>query len=154
MNGHGRLAAILFGVLIALISWLVFDPLRRWFVSNKLLGRYGMGDVKSKLQRLGLLNLHVNELYEAASKSLSAALGLRLPQVTRDLRALVSSETNEEIAKVVALMHHHPEAVAIVVGPKGSGKTQLINAIAPEFNATLVIDVEELLSQAEDGELA
>lgn len=152
LNSHGRVAALLVGLFIALVSWLVFDPVRKFFVINEITGRFGLGDFTAKLQRLGLVNIHVSELYEAASRNLSSFLGLRTERA-RDLGKLTSPETEKEISRLVTLLHNVPDAVAVVVGPKGSGKGTLFNLMLPEFPNTLVIDVEELLGHTEDEAL-
>ncbi|KAI9021194.1 RNA12 protein-domain-containing protein [Hyaloraphidium curvatum] len=153
VNSHGRFAVLFFGLAIALVSYLVFDPLRRFFVRNKITGRYGWGDVSAGLRRVGLLNEHVTDLYEAASRNITSILGLRRAQTSPVFRNLVSQETQSEIARLVAVLQRKPECMALLIGPKGSGKTQLIGTLLPDFPSTLVIDVESLMSQTEDEAL-
>lgn len=58
-----------------------------------------------------------------------------------------------EAEKLISRLRQEPDSVILINGPRGSGKSQLINSILPEFDFRLFIDLEHISAATTDTQM-
>ncbi|KAJ2377863.1 mitochondrial escape protein 2 [Coemansia sp. RSA 2607] len=125
--------------LIAAI-YAVFDPIREFFVENKITGRFDLskmpliGSVRKAAVRSMLWRRHGDD-GSALGNEISAWSGL--------------SEQRERLA---AILNEPPESFIVVTGPHGSGKTAVVDQATQGKQYRIVIDANKLAAQHSDLE--
>ncbi|KAJ1725591.1 mitochondrial escape protein 2 [Coemansia erecta] len=125
--------------LIAAI-YAIFDPIREFFVENKITGRFDLskmpiiGSVRKAAVRSMLWRGHGDD-GGALGQEISAWSGL--------------SEQRERLA---AILNEPPESFVVVTGPHGSGKTAVVEQATQGKQYRIVIDANKLAAQHSDLE--
>ena len=113
VSANNRISiAILLGIL-ALFTYLVFDPWRIFSVTNRITSRYSIDTYTSKIHEL------TNWLYIMTFGDLRKG---KLVDLNRN--AWHEREVQEK--RLEALIHETPESAILISGPKGSGKSDLV----------------------------
>ncbi|KAG9291024.1 hypothetical protein G9A89_012896 [Geosiphon pyriformis] len=138
---HPRLSIPLIAGLAALITYLVFDPLRQFMITSKATQRFN-------LQEYPLYQWLRHETVDRlwAYKTTSDEGGT-LPDVSS------WAEREAEAAKLRNWLKEPPETFIVCLGPRGSGKTGFINNIISEKKAKVVIKCDEILSSRDQNEV-
>ncbi|KAI8321981.1 hypothetical protein GQ54DRAFT_297667 [Martensiomyces pterosporus] len=120
--------------LIAAI-YAVFDPIREFFVENKITHRFDL----SRLPLIGSMRKAVLRSFlwrgAAAKDSVSTWSGLF-----------------EQEERLVSILNEPPESFVVVSGPHGSGKTSLVEKATRGKKYRIVIDASKLGSQHSEME--
>jgi RNA12 protein/RNA recognition motif. (a.k.a. RRM, RBD, or RNP domain) len=114
---------ILLGV-IAGISYTIFDPLRVFSVTNKLTGRYNLDEYASIAQ-------------ETWAWAVGNLLGAKKSGPSS--RDHGFSELEEQERRLASFLKESPESLILVSGPKGSGKSDLIDHVLANHHSKMVI---------------
>ncbi|KAI7867395.1 RNA12 protein-domain-containing protein [Spinellus fusiger] len=134
---HPRITIPVIAALIAFITYVIFDPIRVFFITSKVSQRF---------------NLEEYSFYRWLRKETWARL------VSGDHHTIDSqsmwTEGSEQIEKLQSWVHEKPETFVIVSGPKGSGKSVLVKAAMEDRRNKLLIDCEELSNARNKTELS
>ncbi|KAF9428204.1 mitochondrial escape protein 2 [Podila epigama] len=134
LNNHPRLSVPLGGAVLASISFVIFDPLRVFSMHAKITQLFNVNEYS-------FLRWLRKETYGRLTRTTaeSQATGWR------------ERENDEEILR--NWLRTPPETFAIVHGPRGSGKTELVDYVIKEKKHKVVIRCEELANSRSDSEL-
>ncbi|KAI8927463.1 RNA12 protein-domain-containing protein [Entophlyctis helioformis] len=125
--------------LAAGITYIVFDPLRVFSITNKITGRFSLEKYAESAE----------ELWSVTSSSLMATLFGGSGK--RHHRAARSSIGWEEREKEEKRLEQHfkqtPDSLVLVSGPKGSGKSDLVRKALEHHKNKVVIHCADLVGQ-------
>lgn len=146
IRDHPRISIPMIMALIASFAILVFDPIRSWFIQekikgefdwnkNQLLGGLWKGYITTKNKVKGMLNLN------------SDAGDWELWKGIEDLM-----EERNKIAKEVKIwLEENVNSLIVIQGPPGSGKRNLVNnLILGDRPNVLVVDCENVIKSRKD----
>ncbi|KAG0042886.1 mitochondrial escape protein 2 [Gryganskiella cystojenkinii] len=135
LSNHPRLSVPLGGFVLAGISFVVFDPVRIF-------------SMHAKITRL----FNVNE-YPILKWLRKETVG-RLARTNVDsLQATGWREREEDEEKLRLWLRNPPETFAIVQGPRGAGKTDMVEYAIKGKTHKVIIRCEELANARSEGEM-
>ncbi|KAK9236694.1 RNA12 protein-domain-containing protein [Lipomyces kononenkoae] len=140
---HPRIVIPAVAALIAGLTVIVFDPIRTWFIKQKITKRFSLSD-----------NAIIQWLRRTMMSTIDAISGRRFglsKQVDSDLQ-IGFSDRRGIIEQLKTLLNETPETFIVVQGPRGSGKVELVrdHAVKGRPN-TLFIDCEKITETRSDG---
>ncbi|KAJ2783548.1 mitochondrial escape protein 2 [Coemansia interrupta] len=125
--------------LIAAI-YAVFDPIREFFVENKITGRFDL----SKMPLIGSVRkAAVRSMLWRGHGDDSGVLGQEIS---------AWSGLSEQRERLAAILNEPPESFVVVTGPHGSGKTAVVDQATQGKQYRIVIDANKLAAQHSDLE--
>ncbi|KAG0096400.1 mitochondrial escape protein 2 [Podila epicladia] len=135
LSNHPRLSVPMGGFVIAGISFIIFDPIRIFSMHAK-----------------------ITKLFSA--DEYSALRWLRKETIGRLTRAPVDSlqaigwrERENEEEKLRNWLRNPPETFAVVTGPRGAGKTEMVEYVIKNKTHKVVIRCEELANARSESEV-
>ncbi|KAI8909477.1 RNA12 protein-domain-containing protein [Powellomyces hirtus] len=135
ISSHPRITVPVLLGLLAGLTYVVFDPIRVFFITNQLTDRFSLRKYTGAAE----------QLWSSTTSSISFMWGHK----HRD--TVVAPETWTERQQDLARLQHHlkqtPDTVVLVHGPKGSGKSQLVKKAIEHSKYKLVIRCQELAGQ-------
>ncbi|KAG0304712.1 mitochondrial escape protein 2 [Dissophora globulifera] len=135
LSNHPRLSVPLGGFMVAGVSFIIFDPIRVF-------------SMHSKITRL----FNVNE-YPILKWLRKETVG-RLTRAPIDsLQATGWREREQEEEKLRVWLRNPPQTFAIVQGPRGSGKTDMVEYAIKDKTHKVIIRCEELANARSEGEV-
>lgn len=150
IRDHTRIAVPLLLAIFAGIAVLVFDPIRSWFIQEKIKGELdwsknswfrgiARGWISTRNKVKGLLNYEINEDEEwELWKEIDDLMEERV-QKAKDLKIWLEENVNSMI---------------VVQGPAGSGKRNLISSMVLEDrDNVLYVDCENIMKSRKDYQL-
>ncbi|KAF9951110.1 mitochondrial escape protein 2 [Mortierella alpina] len=135
LSNHPRLSVPLGGFAVAGVSYIVFDPVRVFSMHAKI----------TKL-------FNVNE-YPILKWLRKETVGRLTRAPVDSLQATGWREREEEEEKLRIWLRNPPETFAIVQGPRGSGKTDMVEYAIKEKKHRVMISCEELANARSEGEI-
>eukprot|EP00698_Gefionella_okellyi_P003147 TRINITY_DN12943_c0_g1_i1.p1 TRINITY_DN12943_c0_g1~~TRINITY_DN12943_c0_g1_i1.p1 ORF type:complete len:801 (-),score=201.24 TRINITY_DN12943_c0_g1_i1:23-2260(-) len=141
---YPRLMVPIVGILVAGTTYLVFDPLRVFSITNRITGRFAMSNfaaVKWLRSKTGswLERIRSRRILEMFRRRSSKRL-------SHDAWA----ERSDEEMRLRQWLHLSPSRVLLLTGPKGSGKSALIARIAKDARRVVTLDVGAILERGDD----
>ncbi|KAI9105786.1 RNA12 protein-domain-containing protein [Phlyctochytrium arcticum] len=136
ISSHPRISIPVLLGLLAGMTYVIFDPIRVFFITNKLTGRYSLEKYTGAAE----------QLWTDTTSRLGSVLGHR----GRDRAPISDVAWTERQADLERLQHHlqqTPDTVVLVSGPKGSGKSQLVRKAVENSHNKMVIHLDELAGQ-------
>lgn len=141
LSGHPRIAIPLIVALLGTLSYAVFDPIREFFV--KVRSRWRVPSPASAMARLTFTSppraraqAHVEGTFDtdrwAAISWLKRETLGRLGLTRGTMRSAstgIEKEREEAKEKMVNWLKDGPDTFIVVTGPKGSGKTALVDEV-------------------------
>ncbi|KAJ3013728.1 mitochondrial escape protein 2 [Thoreauomyces humboldtii] len=135
VSNHPRITIPVLLGLLAGLTYVVFDPVRVFFITNQLTERFSLKAYTGAAE----------QLWSSTQNAVGAVWGHK----QRD--SVTAPETWTERQADLARLQHHlkqtPDTVVLVNGPKGSGKSQLVRKAIEASNYKLVIRCDELAGQ-------
>ncbi|KAF9576301.1 mitochondrial escape protein 2 [Mortierella alpina] len=135
LSNHPRLSVPLGGFAVAGVSYIIFDPVRVFSMHAKITKLFNVDEYPILKW---LRKETVGRLTRAPVDSLQAT-GWR--------------EREEEEEKLRVWLRNPPETFAIVQGPRGSGKTDMVEYAVKEKKHRVIIRCEELANARSEGEI-
>lgn len=139
-SNHPR---ILFPLTLAsfiAFGYYVLDPIRIFFITNKITGKYNYSKgYHSRRRRKNLLN----------PKNLVRILASSTSNDDYEL----SDEQEENLKHIKNYLKETPETFMLVTGPTGSGKTELVQALIKDTKNYVIIDCEALMMQPDSNKM-
>ncbi|KAJ3161706.1 mitochondrial escape protein 2 [Geranomyces michiganensis] len=135
-SSHPRITIPILLALGAGITYVVFDPVRVFFITNQLTGRFSLKAYTGAAEQLW-------------SSTTSTLGSMWTGQKHREAAAPAETWTERQ-ADLARLQHHlkqTPDTIVLVAGPKGSGKSQLVQKAVENSKYKLVIRCDELAGQ-------
>ncbi|KAF9175986.1 mitochondrial escape protein 2 [Mortierella sp. AD011] len=135
LSNHPRISVPLGGFLVAGVSFVIFDPIRIF-------------SMRSKITKL----FNVDE-YPILRWLRKETVGRLTRSPAEPLQATGWREREKEEEKLRAWLRNPPETFAVVQGPRGSGKTDMVEYAIKDKNHKVIIRCEELANARSEGEI-
>ncbi|KAK9245623.1 RNA12 protein-domain-containing protein [Lipomyces tetrasporus] len=144
---HPRIVIPALAALIAGVTVIVFDPIRTWFIKQKITKRYSLSN--NRIVKW-IRTTTVSTIDAIITTGSFGRFGLS-KQVQSDLQ-IGFSDRRDSIEQLKILLNETPETFIVVQGPRGSGKAELVrdHAIKDHPN-TLIIDCQKLTEARSDA---
>ncbi|GAA5941719.1 hypothetical protein JCM10213_008106 [Rhodosporidiobolus nylandii] len=135
ITGHPRITLPLLVALLGTVSYAVFDPIREFFVKNKIEGTFDTDRwvIVKWLKRETLGRLGLTGKVSALDKASGSG---------------IEKEREEAKEQLETWLRDVPDTFIVVTGPRGSGKTALIEEVLADGKNVLTIDCDQLLKNA------
>lgn len=130
-----RLAILLAGALVALISFLILEPTRRFLIANKVTKTYTPTGLFKYIY--SLLRLHTTFSFLRPRGPNLASEGLE------EVRAYAD--------RIIESCKNVPDTFVFIIGPKGSGKATLVRQLQDHASYDLSLDMDAIQSQSSDA---
>ncbi|CAG8506974.1 6946_t:CDS:10 [Ambispora gerdemannii] len=139
MAKHPRIAIPLIAALIAGITYIIFDPIRKFFIVSKATQRF---------------NLQEYPLYQwLRRETIDRLWTKRKAEEEEGALADSWSERQEEEMKLQIWLKEPPETFIVLLGPRGSGKTAFINRVIENKKTKVVIKCDDILNSRDENEV-
>ncbi|KAF9195937.1 mitochondrial escape protein 2 [Haplosporangium sp. Z 11] len=135
LTNHPRITVPLGGMLFAGMSLMIFDPIREF-------------SMQAKITQL----FNVNE-YKFLRWLRKETIGRLTRTPLESLQATGWREREHDEEKLRAWLRVPPESFAIVHGPRGAGKTEMVDYVIKDKKHKVIISCEELANARSDAEL-
>ncbi|KAF9106445.1 mitochondrial escape protein 2 [Mortierella sp. GBA35] len=135
LSNHPRLSVPLGGFAVAGVSFIVFDPIRVFSMHAKI----------TKL-------FNVNE-YPILKWLRKETVGRLTRTPVDSLQATGWREREQDEEKLRTWLRNPPETFAIVQGPRGAGKTDMVEYAIKDKKHKIIIRCEELANARSEGEV-
>lgn len=148
---HPRIMVPLLGFLFAAFTYLIFDPLRSWNITNFITQRFGLGELYAKLPwPFGWLQKQASELNNSSFfRTLRHGAGMDSDAPAAAAASTWSArEADEE--KVRKWLNSSPDRILFLTGPKGAGKQALVKKLTADRKNVVVVDVAHMLDRPDD----
>eukprot|EP01137_Pigoraptor_chileana_P025864 Opistho-2@96000 len=131
---HPRIFVPAIGVVVGATTYVVFDPIRAFFIKNKLTHRF-----EFDWSQVGWLN------WIRSSEALNRLMRKTLPTAVNTWSAREADEL-----RVKARFKQEPDAVIFLAGPKGTGKTAIVQKAIKDKRYSISINLEQLSGRTEE----
>ncbi|GAA5828532.1 hypothetical protein JCM11251_000838 [Rhodosporidiobolus azoricus] len=136
ITSHPRITIPALVALLGTISYAIFDPIREFFIQSKIEGTFDADQwvvvrwlKKETLGRLGFTGKQVGTLENATATG-------------------IEKEREEAKQQLEGWLKDVPDTFIVVTGPRGSGKTALVDEVLADGKNILTIDCDALLKNA------
>lgn len=165
LTSHPRITIPAALALLAAITYAIFDPLRVFFITNKITNKYVFNLLQSSYyQRLdqwvrkdALKYLYKksddDEDEEENTDENDNGLDIGDGVDVTAARAAAWEEREGELKRLRAILSETPSTFTLILGPHGSGKSKLTAAVMPYLENKLVIDCDDLVNAPDEGHL-
>ncbi|OAV87493.1 hypothetical protein PTTG_08189 [Puccinia triticina 1-1 BBBD Race 1] len=136
LGSHPKIVLPILALLLGGISYTFFDPVRQFFIKSHIIGTF---------------DLQQNPVFSWLQKETVGRLGFGrgLSGGATDLAgSAVEKERGDAVRELSAGLSGTPGTFFILLGPKGSGKTQVVQSVLSERKNSLVIDCASLVQDA------
>lgn len=147
VRDHSRIAIPLILGLVAAVAVLVFDPIRSWFIQEKIKGEF---DWNRNEYFRGIWKSYLNTRERVKGM-------LNMPQTSNEEWELWSEiddlmEERNEISREVKLwLEENVNSMIVIQGPAGSGKRNLVNnMVLKDRENVLYVDCENVIKSRKD----
>ncbi|KAI9340913.1 RNA12 protein-domain-containing protein [Obelidium mucronatum] len=143
VRDHPRISFPIILAILAFISFLIFDPMRVFFVTNTITERFSVQKYSSRLHDViefvkdSVMNLVYGELPKSEQGQDDEANGIS--------DALL--ERKEHEAKLMMYLKDTPETAMLIHGPKGTRSGDLIEKCTKTEPYVLRINLDDLINQ-------
>ncbi|CAG8456689.1 1634_t:CDS:10 [Paraglomus brasilianum] len=141
MTAHPRISIPLIAALIAGISYIIFDPIRTFFITSKITQRFSIQEYplyqwlrKETIDRFWAYRKNSDE--DGSLHDVS-----------------MWSERVDEEMKLRSWLKEPPETFIVVLGPRGSGKSEFIDKVIQNKKNKVFIRCDHLLNSRDENEL-
>lgn len=139
---HPRIVVPLLGLLFALFTYLIFDPLRTFNIKNKITQRFSWKELISR-GPLPWLRQQFDDM-----KNSKLFDSFRQKQTKSKISSWNSRQQDEE--RVNKWLHSIPDRVLFLTGPKGAGKQSLVKKIVSDRKNVIKLDVSHLMERSDE----
>ena len=144
ITSHPRISLPILLAIATLLSYLIFDPLRIFCVSNKITQKYAVKLSDNALYR---------RLEKLITKNYFGLMRGKDKHEDDEDDVHVWEEREKEVAQLTNLLKEVPETFILISGPTGSGKTKLVKKALQLMPYQLIINCEELVNAPDDSSL-
>ncbi|KAG0237717.1 mitochondrial escape protein 2 [Actinomortierella wolfii] len=135
LSNHPRISVPLGGAIVAGLSYVIFDPIRVFSMHAKI---------------TQLFNVNEYSVLRWIRKETIGRL-TRAPQ--ESLQAPGWREREEEEAKLRGWLRDPPETFIVVSGPRGAGKSEMVDFVVKDKHHKVILHCEELVNSRSENEL-
>ncbi|CDH60396.1 rna12 protein [Lichtheimia corymbifera JMRC:FSU:9682] len=135
---HPRITVPIGAALLAGLTYSVFDPMREFFIASKVTQRF---------------NPEEYALYRWLRRETWARLVQPDRSLTESAASSVWAQDQENMDKLRTWLREDPETFIVISGPKGSGKSSVVNATTANRRNKITIDCEELANTRNQTEM-
>lgn len=150
VRDHSRIAIPLILGLIAAIAVLVFDPIRSWFIKEKIKGEF---DWNRNQYWRGIWQSYVTTRNKVKGLLNMSGTGNEEWELWSDIEDLMEERKN--ISREVKLwLEENVNSMIVIQGPAGSGKRNLVNnMILEDRENVLYVDCENIIKSRKDYQI-
>ncbi|KAK9476715.1 RNA12 protein-domain-containing protein [Lipomyces japonicus] len=146
--GHPRIVIPAIAALLAGLTVIIFDPIRTWFIKQKITKRFSLVDNKYVAYLRSLFNSTIDVLVNTGGLR---RFGLYSNSQVNNLQTGFS-DRRDIIEQLNILLKEQPETFIVIQGPKGSGKIELVqDYVIRDRPNTLTIDCQRLTEARNDA---
>ncbi|TPX32039.1 hypothetical protein SmJEL517_g04776 [Synchytrium microbalum] len=138
---HPRLSAPIILALIAGLSYLIFDPIRLFFISNEITDRLTFKHLWQ------IIRPYTQTAERLADKTVGYFLGSSSERKQDD--ATNVQEIEQERQRLERALGENPETVILVQGVSGNAKSDLVKDATKGFQNMLYIDLDDMIGQSD-----
>ena len=140
VNSNMRISVFLIVGALAGISYVVFDPWRRFSIKNHITGRYSLMQYTKS----------ASKWWHVLTNTLKNSFSRPKDQSTNeDMKSNQWSERRTQTQSLQAVFHQQPESIIVISGPKGSGKSAFILDALSNQKSQLVVRCDELVGKGD-----
>ncbi|KAI8811256.1 RNA12 protein-domain-containing protein [Cladochytrium replicatum] len=141
---HQRIALIIGLGLFAGITYIIFDPIRVFYIQNKLTKKY----TASKYINMAVHWLHDQQV--TLIQRTARLFGAKMNKQENHIEAEdVWSARKIEAERLKKYLQETPDNFVLVSGPRGSGKSDLVMKAVENLPYKLVVNCQDLVDQSE-----
>ncbi|KAI9617219.1 hypothetical protein H4Q26_013084 [Puccinia striiformis f. sp. tritici PST-130] len=135
LGSHPKIVLPVLALLLGGISYTFFEPIRQFFVKSHIVGTF---------------DLQQNTVFSWLQKETVGRLGFgRDLHTGTDLAGnAVERERGEAVRELDNWLSGPPGTFIVILGPKGSGKSQVVQSVLNQRRNSLVIDCASLIQDA------
>ena len=147
---HPRIMVPLLGFLFAAFTYLIFDPLRSFNITNHITKRFDLQELYNDLPwPFGWLKKQASKLSKSSMfQMLKHTAGFDHEQTIDITNTWSSRQADEE--KVRKWLNSKPDRLLFLTGPKGAGKQALVKKLTSDRKNVVVIDIGHIIDRADD----
>ncbi|CAG8646474.1 6063_t:CDS:10, partial [Cetraspora pellucida] len=139
MVAHPRISVPLIAAIIAGVSYIIFDPIRVFFIESKLTQRF---------------NLQEYRIYQWLKRQAIERILYRNKSIYDPLADIsIWKEREQEKQKLRNWLKEPPETFIVLLGPTGTGKSKFIEQVIQDKKNKIVIKCDEILNSHNEHEL-
>ncbi|KAJ3032906.1 mitochondrial escape protein 2, partial [Rhizophlyctis rosea] len=140
MTSHPRIMIPIVLALLAGVTYIIFDPIRVFFISSKLRGRLNLENYTNGAEKL----------WSWTKSSVLGTLGRKDAEKDGRLGTASTdgwSERQAEEERLARQLTDNPDTLTLVSGPRGSGKNAIVKKALHDRKYKIVINCEDLVGQ-------
>lgn len=150
VRDHSRIAIPLILAFVAAVAVLVFDPIRSWFIKEKIKGEF---DWNRNQYWRGIWRSYVTTRNKVKGLLNIKGSGNEEWELWSDIEDLMEERNN--ISREVKLwLEENVNSMIVIQGPAGSGKRNLVNnMILNDRDNVLYVDCENIIKSRKDYQI-
>ncbi|KAI9342494.1 RNA12 protein-domain-containing protein [Zopfochytrium polystomum] len=137
IQDHPRISIPVILAIVAFISFIVFDPLRVFFVTSQITERFS-------LHKYGSI---VSSWLSSVREYIMGGAVISKPKKDDADGSGLLAERKEQIKKLKVFLKETPDTVFLVTGPKGSGKSEVVDHASKGEPYKLVINCDDFINK-------
>ncbi|KAL7753995.1 mitochondrial escape protein 2 [Sorochytrium milnesiophthora] len=160
LTSHPRVTLPAAAALLVTLLFAIFDPIRIFFIESKVRQRFDLASYlpRSIVRRLGLGEIKWVRESDTLNKIFGAPEGEQAEkEAARQFEGFELDDFNGGDAllpKLKMKLYEKPDTFMVIVGPSGSGKSELAFLATEDAPYRMIIDCEEIMTRAnKDNEL-
>ncbi|EFP80782.2 uncharacterized protein PGTG_06738 [Puccinia graminis f. sp. tritici CRL 75-36-700-3] len=140
LGSHPKIVLPILALLLGGISYTFFEPIRQFFIKSHIAGTF---------------DLQQNAVFSWLQKETVGRLGFGrdLTGGTDLAGSAVEKERGDAVRELNTWLSGTPGTFFVVLGPKGSGKSQVVQSVLNERGNSLVIDCASLIQDATNDDV-
>lgn len=137
---HNRISIPIFIALFAALAVIIFDPIREFFIKNKITNRFSITD-----------NVAFRWLYDLTNLTMTRIQGIWGQHDDTGTRRGLWGERVDMVQELKLWIEENANTFIVVRGPRGSGKHELVlQHVLNDRNDVLYIDCDKLVKSRND----
>ena len=148
---HPRIMVPLLGLLFAAFTYLIFDPLRSWNITNFITRRLAWHELYARLPwPFGWIETQLSNFGNSSFfKQLKRGAGLGDSSAVPSTATSWSAREADE-AQVRKWLNSKPDRLLFLTGPRGAGSLALIQKLTGDRKNVVRLDVSHIIDRADD----
>ncbi|KAK9450796.1 RNA12 protein-domain-containing protein [Limtongia smithiae] len=145
---HPRIVLPVLAALVATITVAVFDPIRSWFIKQRITKRFSLSDNAVISYVRDKASYFLNRLIATGS---FGRYGQQVAGREADMQIRLADRQGV-VTQLKGLLAETPETFIVLHGPRGSGKVDLVrDHVVTAYHNTLSLDCERLAESRSDA---
>lgn len=148
-NRHTRIMIPFLGLLLALFTYIVFDPIREFNVINHITKRFTLSNLENSYSKSRIARW-LNDKYRNIMRSRFINRYINADRDNAENIEIVWSGRKMDEDKVTKWLHSVPDRILFLTGPKGAGKLALVDKVTKDKPNVVRLDFSTLVDRNDD----